>query len=375
MTRLFRRRGTALAVLTTAALLGAACATPNPHGTMADAHEGDPLPSRVRVLIPYAEGGGTDVWGRFIGNHLGGHIETGTRFVPENVPGGESIIGSNRYARSAGNDGSEVLVSSGTTYFQYLLGRPEVEFDFGEMRPLVINGSGGVIYGSVEGGVTSVDDLFSPSTPLQYGGISITGLDLSAVLAFEVLGLDVTSTFGFEGRGPARLAIERGELNVDYQTTSGFLTQVQPLIDEGRAVPLMSLGQLDDAGEVIRDPNVPDLPTVPEVYEEHYGEPPSGPGWDAYKTFLAAGFSYQKGLWVREDTPDSVVQPVFDAVRELQRDEAFLEQGREVLGGYPLYAGDEVEESVRAALRLDDSVREYVLDLLAENYGTVIAGS
>ncbi|MEQ3553282.1 hypothetical protein WIS52_22660 [Pseudonocardia nematodicida] len=350
------------------------CATPAPDRAADIGMPGDLLPERVRMVIPYAEGGGTDVWARFLAPRLTDAMEVPCRILPDNLPGGESIIGSNRYARENVSDGSSFLITSGTTHYQYMLGRPEVEFDFAAMRPLLVNAGGGVIYGSAEAGVRGIDDLFSGNTRLRYGGISATGLDLTALLAFDVLKLDVTTVFGLEGRGPARLAVERGELNIDYQTSSAYKTQIVPLAEQGRATPLMSFGQLESDGSVSTDPALSDLPTVREVYRDAYGEDPSGPAWDAYRAFLGAGVTYQKGMWITAETPDSVVQPFFDATRRLQQDEAFQEESAKVLGGYPIYAGDEVDE-VRSVLTLSPEVRAYVLDLLATRHRTVIRGA
>lgn len=365
-------RRQALGALSASLLATAGCATPNPHRAEQTATEGDLLPENVRMVIPYAEGGGTDVWARFIAPYLTDEMERECQILPENLPGGESIIGSNRYARDGVNDGTSILVSSGTTYFQYLLGRPEVEFDFSQMRPLVLNATGGVIYGAPELGINSIDDLFSGDADLQYGGISATGLDLSAVLAFNVLGLDVATVFGLEGRGPARLAVERGELSLDYQTTSAYIGQVEPMVEEGRAAPLMSFGQVDEDGGMGRDPALPDLPSVGEVYRDVHGQDPSGLAWDSYLTFLGAGFSYQKGIWVTGDTPDSVVEPFFEAARDLSTDEEFLAEGDQVLGGYPIFSGAESEEEVRAVLSITDEVREYVLEMLERDHDTVV---
>ncbi len=370
MTNLTRRH--ALGALSASLMALGGCATPSPQRESAVASEGDTLPEEVRMVIPYAEAGGTDVWARFVAPYLTAEMSRSCNITPENLPGGESIVGSNRYAREDVNDGSQVLVSSGTTYFQYLVGRPEVEFDFAKLRPLVLSATGGVIYGSRELGVTSIDDLFSGKASLRYGGISATGLDLSALLAFQVLGLDVKTVFGLEGRGPARLAVERGELSLDYQTTTAYLTQVTSLVDDGRVVPLMSFGQLDADDGLGRDAQLPDLPSVGEVYQDVHGSTPSGLTWEAYKTFLGAGFSYQKGLWVPADTPDSVVAPFFEAARALVDNDEFHDEGEEVLGGYPIFPGDEVEDQVRETLAISTEVQDHVLDILEDQYDTVI---
>lgn len=376
MRSLFTRRGRA-ALVAAAAVLGlAACSNPQGvgGGAAADTGENVELPSRIEMLIPYSEGGGTDTWARFLAPYLEKNVEGGPSFSPRNVPGGESITGSNEFVQTGGTDGETILVTSGTTYFQALLGRPEVKFDFAKMRPLMLNGTGGVIYASAESGLKSAEDLANPPKPLKYGGISATGLDLSLLQAFDVLGVDIDATFGFEGRGPARLALERGEVNIDYQTTSAYLTQVQPLVDEGKAVPLMSFGVIED-GEIVRDPNVPDLPTVEEVYQQLNGSEPSGPSYEAYRAFLVPGFVYQKGIWANEGTPDSIVQAFWDAVEPISNDEDFKASSEEVLGGYPLYSGEEAKDDLLEAFQIKPDVRQYTLDMLKTKYDTTVDGS
>ena len=374
MRSLFVRRGTAAFAAAVTALGLAACSNPSGVGSSQDTAEEASVPSRVEMLIPYSEGGGTDTWARFLAPYLEAHVAKDVSFTPKNVPGGESITGSNQFVQQGGTDGASVLVTSGTTYFQALLGRPEVTFDFAKMRPLMLNGTGGVIYTSKDSGITSVKDLANPPKPLKYGGISSTGLDLCLLQAFDVLGVEIDATFGFEGRGPARLALERGEVNIDYQTTSAYLTQVQPLVDAGTAIPLMSFGVLED-GKIVRDPNVPDLPTVEEVYKELNGSEPTGEAYEAYRAFLVPGFVYQKGIWANEGTPDSIVQAFWDAVEPIGADPKFAAASEDVLGGYPLYSGEEAKEDLIKAFQIRPEVRQYTLDLLASKYDTTIKTS
>ena len=362
----------AMAALAATGLALTACASPENNASQQQAGEGAKLPSRITLVIPYSEGGGTDTWARFMTKYLTQTVEGNPTFTPENRPGGESITGSNAYAASGGTDGSQLLVTSGTTYFQYLLGRKEVNFDFSKMRPLILNGTGGVIYVSKASGIASVEDLKKPAQPLKYGAISATGLDLSTLLAFDLLDLDVQATFGFEGRGPARLALERGEVNIDYQTTSAYQTEVEPLVEKGSVVPLMSFGQLDESGNVVRDKNLPDLPTVEEVYEKLNGSKPSGPKYDAYKAFLLAGYPYQKGLWINAGAPDSVVTPFWDAADKLKDDQKFNTEGKKVLGGYPLTSGRDAGPALEKAFNISDESRTYVLELLKNKYETTV---
>jgi len=114
-------------------------------------------------------------------------------------------------------------------------------------------------------GVTSAEDVHDASEPLLYGGMAAAASDLPALLSFEVLDLDVRSVLGFNGRGPIRLAFEQGEVNLDYQFTPVWLTQVLPSVEEGRAVPVWTGGAMADGVLKARDQLAPDLPSVYEV--------------------------------------------------------------------------------------------------------------
>lgn len=361
-------------VVIAAGLVSAACGNPQGVGDDGKTDAGAKVPSRVEMVIPYDEGGGTDTWARFLAPYLKKHTGGNPAFLPENKPGGESITGSNEFVRSGGTDGKEVLVTSGTTYFQALLKRPEVEFDFSKMRPLIMNGSGGVIYTSPKTGIKSADDLAKSKKKLTYGGISATGLDLSMLQAMDVLKKPVDATFGFEGRETALLAYQRGEVNIDYQTTAAYKTQVEPLVEKDKAVPLMSFGVIKD-GKVVRDPNVPDLPTVEEFHKKMYGKKPSGPAYESYKAFLVPGCTYQKGLWANEDTPDSIVKAYWDSVDKLKKDKKFAKKSGDVLGGYPLYSGENAEQQIQKAFEIEPDARKYALDMLEREYGEKLGGT
>jgi hypothetical protein len=197
---------------------------------------------------------------------------------------------------------ASVLVSSATNYFPVLLGDKAAKYDFRQWKPLLVNPVGGVLYASPASRIKRVEDL-AKTKDLIYGGISAIGLDLIPLITFELLEMDAKGVLGFKGRGEARIAFERGETNLDYQTTPAYTATVVPLINEGKAIPLMSFGQLDDKGNIIRDPAVPDLPTVPEVYEKIKGKKPSGKFWETYKVFMPSAFAVQKILWVKADAP------------------------------------------------------------------------
>ena len=250
------------------------------------------------------------------------------------------------FARNAKSDGFMALVSSATNYFPVLLGDKAAKYDFRQWKPMLVNPVGGVMYTSPDTGIKRIEDL-AKAKNLIYGGISAIGLDLIPLISFELLDMDAKGVLGFKGRGDARIAFERGETNLDYQTTPAYNATVVPLIKEGKAIPLMSFGQLDDSGNIVRDPAVPDLPTVPEVYEKLKGKKPSGRFWETYKVFMPSAFAVQKILWVKADVPAEVPRGFYTAVDLLEKDKAFLAKTDKILGGYSLLRGDRLEKTIQ----------------------------
>jgi tripartite-type tricarboxylate transporter receptor subunit TctC len=86
-------------------IAGAAAASP----ILAKLAWAQAYPSRpVRVIVPYAPGGVTDVVARLIAQKLSEHL--GKQFFVENVPGATGNIGTSQAAKAA-PDGYTVLVA------------------------------------------------------------------------------------------------------------------------------------------------------------------------------------------------------------------------------------------------------------------------
>lgn len=326
----------------------------------------------IELVVPFKEGGGTDVWARVMAPYLQKHIAGAPKVMIRNVPGGESIHGVNQYMARAKADGLNMVVTSATQAFHVFLGVKAVQYDFAKLKPLVVNPVGGAVYVAPGTGVKSAADLLKPKERLVFAGMSPTSLDLVALLAFDVLGMDVKGVLGYEGRGPARLAFERGESNIDQQTTPAYAASVAPLVKAGKAIPVFSFGQMNDAGDLVRDQAFPDLPDVDEAYAILHKKKPAGAAWEAYKAFNAAAFAVQKILWVKKEAPAESVRAVLDAVDRIQKDAEFLKKAENVLGGYPTLRGDKLEAAIQKTYTLAPEAKAYVLSLLEKKYNTVV---
>jgi len=207
---------------------------------------------------------------------------------------------------------------------------------------------------------------------LLYGAQGATRLDLVPLLAWEMLGLNVEPVFGIKGRGDGRLMFERGEANIDYQTSSSFLSGVTPLVEEGSAVPMMSWGALDAEGNIVRDPTFPDMPTFKEVCEATPSCATEGDQWEAWKAFFIAGFPAQKMVFLPNGASEDAIatyEAAFEAIKA-RADFAEISSGR--LGVYPQMTGGAATGALSSATDVPDSAKDFVVGWLADRYGVTL---
>lgn len=327
----------------------------------------------VDVMVPYGSGGGTDTWARFITQAFADNDPSVKRYQVINVPGGETITGTNAFVKSGVTSGQYVMVGSASTYFQDMLDHKAVQFDFTKMEPLAFNGTGGIVWtNGKKSGIKSFEDAKNARQPLLYGGMSASGLDLIALLALEALGVPNEGVFGFEGRGPSRLAVQRGETVLDFQTTSTYLSQLADGVKTGETVPLFSMG-FPVNGKIERDPNLPDIPTFEELYQAIPNKTESQKrAYDAFQAFVVTGLYYQKGLWANEGTDPKVIDKYDAMVKKLNADTQFIKKSEKALGGYQLISGKDAKADFQKALQVKPETMDYVASLLLEKYGTAI---
>jgi tripartite-type tricarboxylate transporter receptor subunit TctC len=353
-----RNRGLAGVLVAGAALLAA----------LLPARAADFSGKTIEFVIPFATAGGSDVWARFFAPYLSQALPGKPTVVVKNVPGGGSITGTNQFVQRAKPDGLSLLGTSGSTQLPYLLDDPRVRYELKELIPVLVSPTGGVVYVNPELGAKSARDIPKlRGKKMKYGSQGPTSLDLVPVLAFEIMGLDVDPVFGLN-RGPARVAYERGESLIDYQTSSAYLRNVVPLVKAGKAVPLFSWGVLNEQGEFVRDPTFPELPHFAEAYEMAHGKKPSGIAYEAYKAFVVAGFAAQKPMFLPKGTPKDIVDTYVQALDKVVKTPEFKEKAGDELGEYQQAVGPAARKAVEVALNVDPKARAWVRDWLARRF-------
>jgi len=324
----------------------------------------------VEWIIPFSEGGGSDKWARFYGPLLSEALPGKPTVVVKNMPGAGSTKGANWFASNARPDGMTILGTSGSTQFPFLLGDPRVKFDYADWNVVLASATGGVAYLPADlGAKWKANPRSLLDTRFIYGSQGATRLDLVPLLAWQMLGLKVDPVFGIKGRGDGRLMFERGEANIDYQTSSGFLSGVTPLVEAGKAVPMMTWGALDSDGNIVRDPTFPDIPTFKEVYKQVQGKEPSGDAWDAWKAFFIAGFPAQKMVFLPKGASQELIDTYSNAFKSITERPDFAEISRKRLGVYPQATGAAAATFKTMGTAVDDKAKDWVKNWLEKRYG------
>ncbi len=324
----------------------------------------------VEWIIPFSESGGSAKWANFYAPLLSEALPGQPNVVVKFMPGAGSTKGANHFQDRVDPDGLTIFGSSGSTQFPYLLDDPRVRFDYNDWNVVLASGTGGVAYLPADLAKKfdgDADDL--KDVNFIYGSQGATRLDLVPLLAWEMLGLNVEPVFGIKGRGDGRLMFERGEANIDYQTSSSYLSGVTPLVEAGTAVPMMSWGALDDDGNIVRDPTFPDMPSFKEVCEATEGCETSGPQWDAWKAFFIAGFPAQKMVFLPKGATEEMIETYSAAFETVKARPDFKEISAKRLGVYPQMTGQKADAALKQAITVPAEAKTFIKDWLKERYG------
>lgn len=268
----------------------------------------DVFPSRpVRVIVPYAPGGGTDIVARLIGARL--HEALGRPVVVENRAGGSGTLGTDLVTKAPA-DGHTLLVTNVGLAFNATL-FPRLPFDtVRDLAPvsLVANQPNVlVVHPSLP--VRSARELFALARS-KPGALSYAsgGNGSGSHLAAELLKLETRTAIAhipYKGLGPALTEVAGGHVQIAVATLSPAL----PLIQAGR---LRALAVTTST----KSPMLPDVPTLAAA---------GVPGFE---------FSTWHGLFAPGSTPKPIVERLSDEIRVILTSgvmqERYASQGLEV---------------------------------------------
>jgi len=290
--------------------------------TAAGAHAQEKYPTKpIRLLTPFAAGGGSDLLARLIGPPLTAVL--GQSIVVDNRPGGGGTLGAGIAVR-ADPDGYTLIVVSGSYGANAALHDLPYDSVTG-ITPIILIGTTPLVL-TIHPSLTikSVSELiaYSKANPskLNVASAGIGGLDHLAGELFKQQTGATYTMIPYKGSGPAMIALLSGEVG-------GSMTTLVTSIPHVKAGRLRAIGVTTPK----RSRALPDVPTIGETV----------PGFEVVHWY---------GLWGPKGLPADIVTLWNREVAKVLHTDAIKkwlgEQGLEPAGGPPEEYRDRIRSDV-----------------------------
>jgi tripartite-type tricarboxylate transporter receptor subunit TctC len=220
----------------------------------------------IRIVAGYGAGSVDDAWTRLIARYLGKHLPGNPNIIVQNMPGAGAMIAANYVYKVAKPDGLTLGGIRAGLYFDQLVGRKEVQFDWPKFTwlgtPTQVEQ---IIYMRANTAYKTIHDVRNAGAPPKCGatGTSSTGYYTGNLLE-ETLGAKFVTLTGYKDGPEVELAVEREEVQcrgISVETLFGR----EPLIGWFKSGFIRVLIQTGKK----RDARLPDVPTIWELMTEH----------------------------------------------------------------------------------------------------------
>jgi tripartite-type tricarboxylate transporter receptor subunit TctC len=321
---------------------------------------------RLTVLINFAAGGPTDIEGRLFAKHLSKHIDGHPTVIVQNMDGAGGVVGAQFVGEVAPKDGTVMGYFAGTSWI-YVSdpARWRVDFKNYEFIAYAAGTTVHFVRTDVAPGMHAPADIMN-AQGLIAGGLSIdTSKDLRLRLGLDMLGIPFKYVTGYRSSAPARLAFQRGEINMFSESPPSYRAAVIPtLVDTGQAIGVW----WDD---VAADGNpAPEkqmegltIPTFPQLYRQVRGKSPSGQLWEAYKTLFEVNSTLQRVIALPPGAPRAAYDALSHAIERLNNDPEFAAEATKVIKFVPEYpVGAGMNDRIRTMLTAPPEMIKFITD-------------
>ncbi len=314
----------------------------------------------MRMIVPFAPGGGTDVFARLVARNWGRHIDGQPNFVVLNMTGAGGTIGFNHLYHRAKGDPLTVGVASAGIVQRQLVKFEGVRYDLREMPLIGNSGESLFLYARSDFGVKTVLDLKKFGRPVVMGATSRGAVGDSAMkIALDIFRIENKPLYGFPGFSAVRPALLRGEVDVTIDEPINYMPIYKSLEEEKTVVILFQMGLLGSGGNIVRDPIVPDMPTVAEVYTKLVGALTS----DQLERLsaIAALRSFGRSIYLPPGAPKEAVVELRNSFMKMHEDPRFIADFKKMAAGVPApeaVPGAQGEASLRKLLAVSPDIVE-----------------
>ena len=210
----------------------------------------------IKLVVPYAAGGPTDVLGRLVADYLGRDLKQAV--IVENKPGAQGAIGAEAVAR-AEPDGHTLFVAAGSIIVLNPMLYKKLSYDpVKDFRMLALVTDLPVVmevHPSVPAKTVAEFVAYAKQNPgkLNFGSAGTGGtIHLAGEMFKQMAGIEMTHV-PYKGAGPALTDLLSGNIQVMFDSM-------------GTALPPVKAGLLRPLGvsSTQRSPDLPDVPTIAE---------------------------------------------------------------------------------------------------------------
>jgi tripartite-type tricarboxylate transporter receptor subunit TctC len=323
---------------------------------------------RINLVINFAAGGPADIEGRLFAKHFAKHVDGAPGIIVQNKDGAGGMIGTNYLGEVGPRDGTMAGYLTAAAW-NYVIDPASYRVDFRSFE-FVAYQPVNVVYYMRADTPPGMKDAASiqQAKGLVAGGLSAdSSKDMLIRLTLDMLGVPFKYVTGFRSSAPARLALQRGEINFFSESSPSYFGVVEPnLIKTKEAIALWydpihdgktfaPFRQMDEQG----------VPGFPDFYRKVKGGTPSGPLWEAYRTNLAVDSAMLRIVALPPGTPQAAVDALRKGIERLNADKEFAEEALKAIQFVPQYlSGPDTNDQVRRTLVVDPAIRTFVADYI-----------
>jgi tripartite-type tricarboxylate transporter receptor subunit TctC len=323
---------------------------------------------RLNLLINFAPGGPADIEGRLFAKHLSKHIEGAPSIIVQNKDGAGGLVGANYLGEVGPRDGTMLGYFSAAAW-TYVIDPASYRVDFRTYEFVAYQPVNVVYYASAILGIKSPQDLLQ-AKELVAGGLAVdSSKDLLIRLCLDMLGAPYKYVTGYRSSAPARLALQRGEINFFAESLPSYFGVVEPtLVKTGQALPLWHDATYDGRGfrpsKLMEDRSIP---SFQEFHRQAKGTPPAGIMWEVYRANLALDGSMLRTLVMPPNAPPAAMSALRTAIERLNHDKDFAEETMRAIQFVPMYVTNpDLSNQVRQTLVVSPEIRTFVLDYIKQ---------
>jgi tripartite-type tricarboxylate transporter receptor subunit TctC len=220
----------------------------------------------ITIIVGTKAGDVYDLYPRMLSDYLTKYIPGNPNIIVQNVPGAASLIAANQVYNVAKPDGLTIGAIYPALYFEQLVKRPEVKFDwnkFGWIGSTVT--SNHLMYMRSDTPYKTFEDVRKASTAPKCGasGVTSTGYYMPKLVE-EATGAKFDIVSGYPSGQDIDLAVERGELQCRAFTITAYFAR-EPFITWRKKNFVHVLFQTGQK----RDERVKDAPTIYELMDKY----------------------------------------------------------------------------------------------------------